>query len=265
MTQRGLVINGMRTSGADTAKRIVMSAFDKAVAALPGLYYDLDAPRLKSQGAPFIGRVRGADALLAAYGTGWSIVQNSLINNKPALRLNGAPGHRLPIMKGLTSKSFSIILVGTIGPAIRDSAPANTIELFSIYSGSTAIVRARYAVTTGNLSFSTAASLGGATVSKASLPASNTPAIFVFCRDDTDGTMTISINGTTLATGTDPMSPDVSKDKVINVGGVDAISPNRSYYGDILHFIPVKGHLIREYPALYNRIVAAGKAEFGIA
>ncbi len=264
MAQRGLVINGLRTSAAESAKRIVMSAFDKAGAAVPGYMYDLDGSRLKSQGAPFIGRARGADALLAGYGNGWSIAAPSLINGKTALRLNGAAGHRLTLLKGLTSKSFTFIVVATIGPQIRDSVPASTIEFFSIYSASTAIVRARYAVTTGNLSFSTTASLGGATVAKASLPASNTPAIFAFCRDDSDGTMTISINGVTLATGTDPMSPNVSEDKVINVGGVDAISANRSYYGDILHFIPFEGHLIRKYPALYNRIVATGKAEFGI-
>ncbi|KQT03223.1 MULTISPECIES: hypothetical protein [unclassified Rhizobium] len=265
MAQRGLIINGLRTSGAESAKRIIMTPFDKANAAVPGLGYDLDGSRLKDQGSPYIGRARGADALLAAYGTGWSIVSPSLINGKTALRLNGGVGHRMVLSKGLTTKSFTILMVATIGPEIRDSAPANTIELFSIYSGATAIVRARFAVTTGNLSFSTTASLGAATVAKASLPASNTPAIFAFCRDDADGTMTISINGVTLATGTDPMSPDVSEDKVINLGGVDAISANRSYYGDILHFIPMEGHLIRKYPALFNRIITTGKAEFGIA
>lgn len=267
MVQRGLMINGMSVAGATGAKKIVMTEFDKACAALPGFKYDMDMSRIPAGlESPFIRHARGADSLLVAQGVGYSTVESSHINGLRALRLDGSQAHREYMTKGLKQGAASLMIVASLGQAIRTDAIATTKVFAAIFNGSTYIFRIRFNVTTGNLTFSVTESLAAVTVARASLPAQDTPAIFTFCHDPSDGFITIDINNTVRANGTDLYTPPLSEDKPIHVGSVLAPSANQSFSGDILHVIPFEGsHIIRDAPEQFAKTILLGKAEFGIA
>jgi hypothetical protein len=246
------------------AKKIVMTTLDKAIAALPGLLFDIDPARLAISSG-FLGRDRKG-ARLGADGNGFSLPASSFLNNRRCLRMDGSVGFLIQLMRGLTSKSYTLIYIGTLAPAVRDTTTGTSRALFSVYDGTTPTVWARIAPTTGALSFSTTSTIGGATVAQANLPASNTGAIFTFARDDATDSHSININGTTVATSTaDAGNPTISQDKRVGIGSVDALSSTRSFYGDGGRFIGVDSNVLADAPTLFNEFVAAAKPYFGIA
>ncbi len=266
MVTRAIPIEGLylNTPG---AKRVAMSALDKAIAAIPGLVFDLDPSRLVSPGLGFFGQDRKNGAKLTKNGT-VSIVPNaSTLNGRTALRMvGGAPGHQTSLMRGLSSKSFSLIYMGTLAALIRNTPGDTSRGFFSIYDGATLIVWARYIATTGALAFSTTPTINAANLALSTLPAADVPAIFCLSRNDaaSSGQMNINIDGVSRATATDATSPNVSVDKKINLGSVDALSPTRAFAGDGFRWLAYDVNVPLAYPLLFAELIQAAKAELGI-
>ncbi len=266
MVTRAIPVEGLYLS-APGAKRVAMSAVDKAIAAIPGLVIDGDSARLVSPGVGFHGQDRKSGAKLVKNGAGATVVASSaLINNKPALRMDGAVGHQTAFLRGLSSKSFSLIYIGTLAAAIRSMTTGTSRGFFSIYDGATLIVWVRFIASTGALSFSTTPTINAASLAQANLPAVDVPAIYTFSRNDAVGEnhMNININGVSRVTATDATSPNVSVDKKINIGSVDALSTTRSFYGDAARWLAYDVNVPLAYPLLFAELVQAAKAEYGI-
>ncbi len=248
------------------AKRIIMTTLDKAIAALPGVVFDIDPARL-TLASGFLGRDRKGGRIAANYnGTALSLPPSTPLAGRRCLRMDGSQGFFTRLLRGLSSKSYTLIYIGTLAPAVRDATTGTSRGLLSVYDGTTPTVWIRIAPTTGALSFSTTSTIGGATVSQASLPASDTAAIFTFERVDATKAHTININGTTVASvTTDTGNSLVSADKPVGIGSVEALSLTRSFYGDGGRFIGVDSSVITDYPALFAEFIAAAKAYYGIA
>lgn len=260
--QRFQKIAGLTVS-APGAKQIVMSALDTAIARLPGLVSDVDVARLVGIGAA--GRARVSGGLVTTAGAGVSrLASSSLLNNKPALRLDGSVGHRVALARGFTGPSFTLVWIGTIGAAIRNSIPAANKTLFSLYNAGGAAIQIWSRVNSGSgaLSFNLLGS-GGISVAQASLPAADTACILSFHRTGT--AIAIRINGEVVASGTDSDAIELSNDYPLYLGGLTNVSATNTWTGDMARALACNDDVAALYPDLWADMIAKAKTEYGVA
>lgn len=260
--QRFQKISGL-TVTAPGAKQIVMSALDTAIARMPGIVSDVDVARLVGIGAA--GRARISGGLVTTSGSGVSRVASSAyVNNKPALRMNGSVGHRVALGRGLTGPNFTLVWVGTIGAAIRNSVPAANKNLFTLYNAGGAAIQiwCRLVSGTGALSFNLLGS-GGASLAQASLPAADTACILSFHRSGT--AVVIRVNGDVVASATDSDTTDLGDDYPLYFGGLTTVSNTLAWTGDMARALAFNGDVALLYPDLWANMIALAKTEYGVA
>lgn len=253
--QRMQRISGL-TLGAPGAARIIMSELDTAIARVPGLVHDMDVSRLADAAAA--GRCRASGALVSRVGGGVSRVASAYLGGRPAWRMALDGGSLVRVASAWASADFTLIYIGTIGAG---SVAPEAVRYLATVADAAGDYKVVWRIGAGSMGAALLTSTG-VLAPMSSLPAANAAGVFALQRAGT--TLSLSLNGVVIASGTDADDIGDLSSATLNLFSSGTSAESR-WDGDCARFVAYGAAVLTDYPAAYAAMVAAARAEYGFA